>query len=133
MTRHAIGLMLLLPMTRAEAGVPQSPPTLPPLAPPPSPSSPAIEEGRTLDIEVLYVLFAIAVVLSLVFLYLAIRGLQSHVLHLCHLHHICTPPARGQSLEHLHRLKLSWLRCLIFIDPLRPGHCQPKAVVEAHV
>ena len=38
---------------------PTLPPQRPPPSPPPSPLAPAVEEGQQLDIEVLYVLFAI--------------------------------------------------------------------------
>ena len=42
---------------------PTLPPQRPPPSPPPSPLAPAVEEGRQLDIEVLYVLFGIVMVL----------------------------------------------------------------------
>ena len=49
---------------------PTLPPQRPPPSPPPSPLAPAVEEGRQLDIEVLYVLFAIVMVLCGFFMWL---------------------------------------------------------------
>ena len=51
---------------------PTLPPQRPPPSPPPSPLAPAVEEGRQLDIEVLYVLFAIVMVLCGFFMYLQV-------------------------------------------------------------
>jgi hypothetical protein len=51
---------------------PSLPPQRPPPSPPPSPLAPAVEEGRQLDIEVLYVLFAIVMVLCGFFMYLQV-------------------------------------------------------------
>ena len=43
---------------------PTLPPQRPPPSPPPSPLAPAVEEGRQLDIEVLYVLFGIVILIG---------------------------------------------------------------------
>ena len=51
---------------------PTLPPQRPPPSPPPSPLAPAVEEGRQLDIEVLYVLFGIVMVLCGFFMYLQV-------------------------------------------------------------
>ena len=51
---------------------PTLPPQRPPPSPPPSPLAPAVEEGRQLDVEVLYVLFAIVMVLCGFFMYLQV-------------------------------------------------------------
>ena len=66
--------MVLLPnhAFAAMEPAPTLPPQRPPPSPPPSPLAPAVEEGRQLDIEVLYVLFGIVMVLCGFFMYLQV-------------------------------------------------------------